>query len=77
MFHSPLFLNILDQFGDSKQVIHALERRAFSFGYQEPSEDEYAIAEKVIDQETPVAAVSNPTNPKTEAKEGGGRTTYP
>ena len=79
VFHFPLFLNILDQFGDSKQIIHALEGRTFSFGYQEPGEDEHAIAERAIGRETPVAAVSNPTHPKTEAKEGeaGERTTYP
>lgn len=76
VFHSPLFLNILDQFDDSKQIIHAIERKTFSFGYQEPGENERALAERAIDQETRIAAISNLTYPKIEAKEGGGRTTY-
>ena len=61
MFYPPLFLNILDQFDDSKQIIHAIERKTFSFGYQELGENEHAIAERVIDQETPIATVSSLT----------------
>lgn len=32
VFPSPFLFNILDQFGDSKQIIHALERKTLVSG---------------------------------------------
>lgn len=49
------FLQLLDEFGHAKEVVHSLESHAFGFRYKEPRENEHAEASTAEEKEGTVA----------------------
>lgn len=53
-----VLLDVLDELGDAKEVVHALEGQALCLGDEEPDEEEHGVAEAGVDDEGTVTAVS-------------------
>lgn len=54
----PVGLDVLDELGDTEEVIHLLERQTLGLGNEEPDEGEHEEAEGAIDKEGAIT-VSN------------------
>ena len=52
-------LHVLDQLGDTEEVVHLLERQALGLGDKEPDEDEHGEAEGAVGEEGAVAALTH------------------